>query len=220
MATEISSVTVKEYGLSAGASIVGIAASKDFNLAPDGNKPSDCLQSCLSVIVLGAPFPQEALLKSTAEYTEIRNEMVKKMDAIAKKVTKQIAANGYKAKAIGSVNSKGYYGPISLKHAAELAGLGIIGRNYLLTNPEYGNLLFFSAVLTDANLISDKKAQYTICNNCNKCVEMCPAKALDNPNLFGKQECAKICIKVSDKLEFKCFLCRKVCPNRFGNKSK
>ena len=214
--TKINSELVKEFGLTAGANVVGIAASKDFGLAPEGFRPSDKLEGCRSVVVCGVPFPQEALLTNTVEYTEIRNEMVKKMDSIAKEVAKQIIKKGYKAKAIGSVSTKGYNGPISLKHAAELAGLGIINRNYLLTNPEYGNLLFLSAVLTDADLITDKKAKYTVCDNCNKCMEICPSKALNNPDLFGKKECAKICISVKDKLEFKCFLCRKVCPYRFG----
>ena len=216
MLTKVNSELVKEFGLSSGANVVGIAASKDFGLAPEGFKPSDKLEGCRSVIVCGVPFPQEALLKNSVEYTEIRNELVKKMDGIAKEVAKQIIKKGYKAKAIGSVGTKGYNGPISLKHAAELAGLGIINRNYLLTNPEYGNLLFLSAILTDADLIPDKKVKYKICDNCNKCVKMCPSKALDDPNLFSNKECAKICISVKDKLEFKCFLCRKVCPYRFG----
>jgi epoxyqueuosine reductase QueG len=103
-----------------------------------------------------------------------------------------------------------------LKHAAELAGLGIIARNYLLTNPEYGNLLWFSAVLTDADLIPDKKAQYKICDNCNKCVETCPSGALNNPALFGKKECSRFFTIVNKKLEIKCFSCRKVCPYCFG----
>jgi len=221
MTTEIDSKTIKELGITAGASVVGIAPSKDFDLAPEGFKPSDNLENCRSVIVLGTPFPQEALLKTSAEYTEIRNEMLKKMDGIAKEVTKQIIRKGYKAKAIGGIGGKyvngKLFGHISLKHAAELAGLGIINRNYLLTNPEYGNLLWFSAVLTDAELIPDEKAQYIVCNNCNKCVEKCPSKALDNPALFGKKECAGTCWKlINGKWELVCFLCRKVCPNRFG----
>ena len=35
----INSEIIKEYGLNAGASVVGIAASKDFVLAPEGRKP-------------------------------------------------------------------------------------------------------------------------------------------------------------------------------------
>jgi epoxyqueuosine reductase QueG len=95
----------------------------------------------------------------------------------------------------------------------------IISRNYLLTNPEYGNLLWFSAVLTDADLVPDKKSKYIIdCNKCNKCVKTCPARALDNPALFGQNECYKIVFKqLNGKLIYDCFLCRKLCPYRFGS---
>ena len=218
--TEISSEVVKEYGLHAGASVVGIASSKDFSLAPDGFRPSDNLEGCLFVIVLGDPFPEEALL-STSEYTEVRKAMIEKMNNAAKEVTKRIKADGHKAKAISGAGGKfiegKHYGQISLKHAAELAGLGRINRNYLLTNPQYGNLLWFSAVLTDAELIPDKKAEYNICDNCNKCVEICPSGALDDPTLFGNKKCDKVCLKLVDrKLVMNCFLCRTVCPYCFG----
>jgi epoxyqueuosine reductase QueG len=215
----LNSETVKEYAINAGASVVGIAASKDFGLAPDGFKPSDNLESCLSVIVLGATFPKE-VLNNTVEYTASRNAMLNKMTDMAKEVEKRIKSDGHKAKAISASGGKTIdgkmYGHISLKHAAELAGLGIIARNYLLTNPEYGNLLWLSAVLTDAELIPDKKAEYKICDNCNKCVETCPSGALDNPALFGKKERSKFFTIVNKKFEIKCFLCRKVCPYCFG----
>jgi epoxyqueuosine reductase QueG len=217
----MTSETVKQYGLTAGASVVGIAASNDFNLTPDGFKPTDNLTGCRSVIVLGTPYPQEALSKTSVEYTEIRNEIYKRMDGVAKKVAKQIASKGYSTKAIGSIGGKfvngKFYGHISLKHAAELAGLGVINRNYLLTNPQYGNLLWLSAVLTDVDLVPDKKVEYIICDNCNKCVEICPSKALENPALFGQKECSRTCWKmVNGKWTLVCFLCRKVCPYRFG----
>jgi epoxyqueuosine reductase QueG len=216
----MNSETVKEYGLQAGATVVGIAASKDFGLAPDGFKPSDNLEGCLSVIVLGVPFPQEALNMDAIKYTELRNAILTKMTNIAKEVEKRIRKDGYKAKAISASGGKfiegKHYGFISLKHAAELAGLGIISRNYLLTNPQYGNLLWLSAVLTDADLVPVKKAQDTICDNCNKCVEICPSGALDNPALFGNKKCDKFFKIVNKKLEIQCFSCRTVCPNRFG----
>jgi len=226
MKTEINSEIVKEYGLNAGASVVGIAATKDFGLAPDGFKPSDNLEGCLSVIVLGATFPQE-VLNNTALYTESRNAMLTTMTGMAKEVAKRIKGDGYKTKAISASGGKWVdgdgrkeqFGHISLKHAAELAGLGIIGRNYLLTNPQYGNLLWFSAVLTDADLIPDKKASYKICDDCSKCVETCPSGALDETTLFGKKGCSNFFTMVDRKFEIKCFLCRTVCPYRFGNKA-
>ncbi|MCL2032708.1 MAG: hypothetical protein FWG96_05520 [Methanomassiliicoccaceae archaeon] len=222
--TEINSEVVKEYGLKAGAAVVGIAASKDFIMSLDGFKPSDHLEGCLSVIVFGAPFPQEAL-KSNAEYTLARKEVIEKTNGIAKEVAKQIKSDGYKAKDISGCGGKFIdgknYGHISLKHAAELAGLGIIGRNYLLTNDRYGNLLWFTAVLTDADLVPDEKAQYRICDNCNICVEACPSGALGDHASFGNKKCDNVCFKMVDKKwEMSCFLCRTMCPYCFGKETE
>ena len=223
--TELTSEIIKEYGLNAGADVVGIAASQDFSLAPEGFKPSDNLEGCLSVIVLGTTFPKE-VLNNITDYTASRNAMLTKMTDMAKEVAKRIKVDGYKSKAISGAGGKWVdegngrkeqFGYISLKHAAELAGLGVIGKNYLLTNHQYGNLLWFSAVLTDAELIPDKKSQYkNFCDNCNKCVEMCPSKSLDNLALFGKKGCSHFFKIENKKFVIKCFLCRTICPYRFG----
>ena len=223
----LNSEKVKEYGLNPGANVVGIAASKNFGLAPDGFKPTDVFPECRSVIVLGATFSPE-VLNDIAEYTASRNAMLAAMTSMAKNVAKRIKTDGYKTKVISAAGGKWVdgdgrkeqYGYISLKHAAEIAGLGVIGKNYLHTNPQYGNLLWFSAVLTDAELIPDQKAQYKICENCNKCVEACPSGALDDPTLFGKKECSKFYKIINKKLEITCLLCRKVCPYSFGKETK
>jgi len=221
MTNVLTSEKVKEFGSEAGAEVVGIASSADFGSAPDGFRPSNVLEGCLSVIVLGSPFPQDAILNDPAKYIDVRNEMNEKMNEIAKEVASRIKDSGRKARAVGGISGKWVngkqHGYISLKHAAELAGLGVIGRNYLLTNEKYGNLLWFSAVLTDAPLVPDEKAQYTVCDNCNKCVETCPSKALSDPSSFGKKVCSGAMFQMANgKWELRCFLCRKVCPHRFG----
>jgi len=217
--TDIDSLIVKKYGTDAGADVVGIAASKDFGLAPDGSKPTDMMPECRSVIVLGATFSPE-VFKDIDEYTTSRNEMVSAMTDMAKEVAKRIKADGYKTKAISSTGGKWvevegrkeHFGNISLKHAAEIAGLGVIGKNYLLTNPRYGNLIWLSAVLTDAELEPDEKLQSDMCGNCNKCVKACPVGALDDPASFERKECRNF-FKIEDnKLRIKCYLCRTVCP--------
>lgn len=223
MSTELTSTMVKEYGIHAGANVVGIAASKDFCLAPDGFRPTDVLPECRSVIVLGAAFSPEAL-KSTAEYTESRNAMLTAMTDMAKSVAKRVKADGYKAKAISAAGGKWVegdgrkeqFGYISLKHAAEIAGLGIIGKNYLLTSPQYGNLLWLSAVLTDAELAPDEKVQSAMCDDCNKCVEACPSGALDSLASFGKKGCSRFFTIEDRKFTIKCFLCRTICPHALG----
>jgi epoxyqueuosine reductase QueG len=204
MAAELTSEIVKEYGINAGADVVGIAASTDFALAMEGFKPTDVLPECRSVIVLGATFPPEAL-NDIAEYTASRNAMLSAMTDMAKEVAKRIKVAGYKSKAISASGGKSVdgdgrkemFGHISLKHAAEIAGLGVIGKNYLLTNPHYGNLLWLSAVLSDAELVPDEKVQSTMCENCNICVEACPAGALDNLAAFGKKGCSNFCSAAS-----------------------
>ena len=223
MPNELNSKIVKEYCIDAGADVVGIAASKDFVFAPDGFKPTDVLPKCLSVIVLGATFSQE-VLHDIAEYTASRNTMLTAMTEMAKKVEKRIKADGYKTKVISAGGGKWVegdgrkeqFGNISLKHAAEIAGLGVIGKNYLLTNPQYGNLLWLSAVLTDAELMPDEKIQSAMCDNCNKCVEACPVGALDDLASFGKKGCSQFFKIENKKFAIKCFLCRTVCPFCFG----
>jgi epoxyqueuosine reductase QueG len=225
---EINSSIIKEYGMDAGADVVGIAASKDFHLAPDGYKPTDVLEGCLSVIVLGASFPREVLININ-DYTASRNEMLTKMTDMAKAVAKRIKRDGYSVKEISGgggkwvddgTGKKEQLGYISLKHAAVLAGLGVIGKNYLLTNPEYGNLLWLSAVLTDADVIPDKNEQYDMCENCNICVESCPSGALNDPAKFGRKGCSRFFKIVDKKFEIQCFKCRTVCPHCFGIQGK
>ncbi|MCL2863069.1 MAG: 4Fe-4S binding protein [Methanimicrococcus sp.] len=216
----LNSEIVKELGLKAGAWVAGIAASKDFDLAPEGYKPTDTLPECLSVIVFGIPVPKDAL-ETTEEYTNSRKKMIEKINDISKDVEKQIRANGYRAQAINGFGGKWVngrqYGLISLKHAAELAGLGVIGRNKLLINPKYGTLLWLGAVLTNADLIPDNRIQDSICNNCNKCVELCPSNALENPEMFKTKECSRWAFKqVSGKMVVNCFLCRNRCSLRIG----
>lgn len=223
MKTEVKSLIVKEYGMEAGAHVVGVADSNDFELAPDGFKPNDVFPECRSVIVLGAAFPPETL-NDIAVYTTSRNAMLTSMTNMAKVVAKRIKADGYKTKAISAAGGKWVdgdgrkeqFGYISLKHAAEIAGLGVIGKNYLLTNPKYGNLLWFSAVLTDAELIPDEKMQFTICDHCNKCVEACPVGALDDLTSFGKKGCSSHFKIENKRFTIKCFLCRKICPYSSG----
>ena len=220
--TELSSEAAKEICRNAGAVVVGIASADDFSSAPEGFKPADVLENCRSVIIIGTPFSRESYFGTPSEYTDVRNATYKKMDAMAKEVAKLIKKEGYVTKTVGSLGGKwigGFtHGNISLKHAAEIAGLGVIGKNYLLINKDYGTRLWFTAVLTDVELTPDQKSNDDVCNKCNKCIEACPSGALDNLPTFGKKVCANTCFKfVNKKWELHCFLCRKICPHSLGD---
>jgi len=157
------------------------------------------------------------------DYSTSRNAMVSKMTAVAKELEKMIKADGYKSKAISSTGGRTvdgkFRGHISLKHAAESAGIGIIGRNYLLISEEYGTRLWLSAVLTVADLVPDNKVQLNYCDDCNLCVEACPIGALDDLSSFKKKECGNYFKLVGGKFEMHCFKCRTVCPRRSGSRN-
>ena len=68
-------------------------------------------------------------------------------------------------------------GHVSHKKVGCLAGLGWIGRNNLLVNPEFGSRLRLATVLTDIPLEVDKPLDQD-CGVCRKCIAPCPAQAI------------------------------------------
>jgi epoxyqueuosine reductase QueG len=111
-------------------------------------------------------------------------------------------------------------GIISLRHAAYNAGLGILGRNNLLINREFGNGVYIGAILIDVAIEPDPIVDdFTCPPNCALCLEACPVEALD-----GVTVNQKLCREHST-LEhprgwdiYTCSKCRQVCPFRTGVK--
>ena len=68
-------------------------------------------------------------------------------------------------------------GHLSHKHVAVLAGLGWLGRNNLLVNPQFGAQLRLVTLLTDLPLDADQPLRED-CGDCVACIESCPAKAI------------------------------------------
>ena len=104
-----------------------------------------------------------------------------------------------------------------MKHAAVQAGFGALGKNSLLLNSRYGNLLTVGAILTDMKIESDPLAESICIKGCDLCIRNCPVQALDGiganqkscrPNAYGKTERGFGTVE--------CNKCRTVCPRRFG----
>ena len=90
-----------------------------------------------------------------------------------------------------SRETKGLVADVSLRHAAVAAGLGTLGRNNLVYHPRFKNRVIFSAVLTDLELPSDQPAQGELCSGCNRCVENCPAGALNEEGKTDVMKCMR-----------------------------
>ncbi len=111
------------------------------------------------------------------------------------------------------------------KTVAVKAGLGWIGKNYLLVTKEYGSAVRLSSLLTDAPLVVDDPVTESYCGNCMVCVNHCPAGALKGATwvpgmvreeIFQKEDCKKMQIqrmKEATGIETDlCGLCFAVCP--------
>jgi len=110
---------------------------------------------------------------------------------------------------------KKHIGHVSHKHVGELAGLGWIGRNNLLINPDLGARFRLVTILTDMSLEPDQPLSFG-CGDCRACLPTCPAQAIkDTQEEFDHMACY-------DKLEeFRragivgqhiCGVCVKACP--------
>jgi len=118
------------------------------------------------------------------------------------------------------------YDAVSHKAAATCAGLGWVGRNGLLINPEFGPRLTFTTVLTDAPLVATAPISSSGCGECRLCVEHCPAQAISGlewsrenpfPELVDLNKCRshqKDSRVTSNKPN--CGLCIHICP--YGRK--
>jgi epoxyqueuosine reductase len=158
-------------------------------------------------------------------YTALYNSVNSRLDHIGLLLAKRIQEKGYKAYVIPAsqtLDAKKLIGVFSHKLAANLAGLGWIGKSCLLITPNYGPRVRLATVLTDAPL----KAGSSIgekCNNCRKCVSVCPAKAFTGVPFtpseprevrFNAHRCKSYRKEQEKKLGegFLCGLCVYVCP--------
>ena len=104
-------------------------------------------------------------------------------------------------------------GILSLKHLAQLSGIGWIGKNTLLINKKYGNRLHLGAVITNAELTEDDLVSNLCPESCSICLKSCPQSALDGITV-NQKKCREICGSVTDGggFVYSCNICRKVCP--------
>jgi epoxyqueuosine reductase len=78
---------------------------------------------------------------------------------------------------------------ISHKMIAHIAGLGWIGKNCLLITPEHGPRLHLISILTDTPLETVDNQLEQRCDECMRCVDICPVKAFTGKNYVVGQPC-------------------------------
>lgn len=227
----MNSSDLKQRIMQKGAVVCGIASIDRFENAPKGFHPSDIFPETQSVMVFGLRFPVgTAQAKTTTPYTLVRNMLIHQADTISTQMTWELEQEGIAAVPIPAASPYDYWdadnrhgrGILSLKHAAVLAGLGIMGKNTLLLNEHYGNMLWLGAILLSVPLAPDPLCELELCpDGCRICLINCPQQALDGITISQKR-CREIMGKTTEGGEYviTCNHCRIVCPYYQGKRNR
>jgi epoxyqueuosine reductase QueG len=102
------------------------------------------------------------------------------LDVCTLKCALYLQRSGYKAVAIPAsqtTSSAGIAGDFPHKTAANLAGLGFMGKSGLFVSTDYGPRVRLATVLTDCSLPEGQMMQPQ-CGSCRACVAACPSGAI------------------------------------------
>ena len=134
------------------------------------------------------------------------------------KIVKSLHAQGFKGLLLpadgGPYDSRLLEGPLSYKHAAETAGLGIIGWHGLLITPEYGPRVRLACILTDTFFASSTPLNIASpCFKCDgNCIKTCPVEAIGKPQAEETYRLDKYACCSYYTASGMCAECLKVCP--------
>jgi len=217
---------IKNIAYKSGADICGIASIERFENAPSGFHPYDIYKETKSVIAFARRFPKGAVCSGNQFAYSISDDIVtgqirnitynfslllEDKGIIAVPVYTEPYASWDKDTMTGK-------GDLSLKHAGYLAGLGVFGKNHLLYNYNYGNMIKLGAILIDREITPDAIQTFSFCKDtCLLCIKKCPSGSISENTVTQNK-----CRNQSENLSAKnyplttCNLCRTICPFCYG----
>lgn len=114
-------------------------------------------------------------------------------------------------------------GPVQERVFAQHAGIGWIGKNCCVINPELGSFIFLSEIICSLPLPFDS-ASFDQCGTCTLCIEACPTQALVGPGVLDARRCISyLTIEQQGEMPadlvpgvgtrvYGCDVCQEVCP--------
>jgi epoxyqueuosine reductase len=190
--------------------------------------PRQILPECRSILVVGIRYPDPSAARQPAaeipgrvaayawgaDYHEVLPERLQALVAFIE------------AQAGHPVPNRWYTdtGPILERDLAQRAGLGWIGKNTCLINPQQGSYFLLAEILLGIELEPDAPFVSDQCGACTRCLEACPTACILPDRTLDAASCISyltIELKGAIPLElrpqmgswvFGCDICQQVCP--------
>ena len=114
-------------------------------------------------------------------------------------------------------------GPVQERVYAQYAGIGWIGKNTCVINPEAGSWIFLAEIICSLPLECDRPS-LDQCGTCTLCIEACPTQAIVGPGVLDSTRCISYLTiehrgDIPDEFRaavgtriYGCDICQEVCP--------
>jgi epoxyqueuosine reductase len=194
--------------------------------------PRLILPECRSVLVLGmryaTPLPSDQLnsrvpgelygrVAAYAWGNDYHNVFKERLQALVTFIETQVGA---------PAPNRWYTdtGPLLERELAQRAGLGWIGKNTCLINPQRGSYFLLAEVLLGVELEPDQPFKFDRCGSCTRCLEACPTACILPDRTIDSRRCISyLTIELKGPIPpdlrplngdwvFGCDICQQVCP--------
>jgi len=213
---------LKKIARDLGAALFGVAdvreVKKKFHFSGEILKDLDYAVSI--GLRLSDPILEEIQDAPTKLYYHHYRQANMALDQIAFRLSNFIQSKGFRALPVPAsqiIDWEKQRGHLSHKKIGFLAGLGFVGRNNLLVNPQIGARFRLVTILTNMPSRADSPIEID-CADCRACIEVCPAGAIkEKKEDFDHIKCYEKLKEFRNKRivgQFICGICVKACKKR------